>query len=545
MARGRGGLRSRPGLRPDVLVVGAGPAGLVTALQAHDHGARVRVVERRPEAYRPSRAMIMHPRTLECLRPLGVTDGLLDRGDVSPRAELHLGRRHVDAQLTDVDLPDTAFPHLTMLRQMDVEDVLARALDERGIPVERGTELVDVATSDGATSGRVGTDRPGSGDAWLPTATLRSEAGDEEVTCRYVAGCDGPDSTVRGVAGIGWPGGSYREEVVLADVELDGDLAPGVLHVVAAREGLVFVFALGEGATWRLLATRPTRDTGAPYGQPGRAVPASDVQRILDHAELGVRVSELTWSAEVRLQHRLADSFRRGRLFLAGDAAHAHSPAAAQGMNTGILDAANLGWKLAFAASAELDGEPEHISLLTSYEQERRPVARQVLAMTHAIFFAEASTHPLPAFLRGALAPLAAPALPILLRQRRLTAEVVRLLSQRWVRYRGSPLSVEGTPSGNGWPRPGDRLPDRLVACGGRALHLHQLTAAPGVHVLLDSDAAPLDSRLLGPHVSVHRLGATPGRGLVAVRPDGHVGFRCGRTDPAQLGAWLDLVGAR
>ena len=107
---------SRLSPRPDVLVVGAGPAGLTTALQAHANGASVRVVERRPEAFRPSRAMIMHPRTMESLRPLGVTDGLLERGDISPKAELHLGRRTVSAELAELDMPETAFMTSTPLR---------------------------------------------------------------------------------------------------------------------------------------------------------------------------------------------------------------------------------------------------------------------------------------------------------------------------------------------------------------------------------------------------------------------------------------------
>lgn len=505
---------------PDVLVVGAGPTGLTTALQAHDNGAAVRVVERRPRLFRPSRAMIIHPRTLESLRPLGVTDSLLDRGDPAPTAELHLGRRRVTARLADVGLLDTAFPHLTLLRQMDVEEVLTDALRQRGVEVERGVELVDVSTDDAGTY-----------------AALRSDGRLTETTSRFVAGCDGPASTLRTVAGIGWRGASYREEVVLADVELDGDLAPGVLHVGVGRRGLVFVFALGEGATWRILATRPARHGAVPFGEPAH-VPASDVQRLLDGVGLGVSVSELRWSAQVRLQHRLADSFRLGPVFLAGDAAHAHSPAAAQGMNTGILDAVNLGWKLAFAGQ-----DVGHAELLDSYEQERRPVARQVLALTHLAFFAEASPNPLPAFLRGTLVPLAAPAFSLLLEQRLLMTEVVRLLSQRWVRYRHSALSIEGSPGGRG-PHPGDRLPDEEVRCDGRLLRLHELTARPGVQVLLERDAEALDGRHLGPHVAIHRVTSWPGRGLIAARPDGHVGFRCGRADPAQLGEWLDLVGA-
>jgi 2-polyprenyl-6-methoxyphenol hydroxylase-like FAD-dependent oxidoreductase len=510
----------------DVLVAGAGPTGLTTALQAHDHGATVRIVERRPQAFRPSRAMIVHPRTLESLRPLGVTDALLERGDRAPGAELHLGRHHVRVQLADVALPDSPFPHLTLLRQAEMEEVLAEALRQRGVRVERDVELVHAWT-----------------DGGVARAALATGGRLQHTSCHFLAGCDGPGSKVRTAADIGWVGGPYREEVVLADLELDGALEPGLLHIAAARAGLVFLFALGEGATWRFLATRRQHDAapgdaGMPYGQPGPDVPSSQIQDILTAAGLPVTIGALRWSAQVRLQHRLATTFRRDHLFLAGDAAHAHSPAAAQGMNSGILDGVNLGWKLAFAAHA---AEPEE--LLDSYSLERRPVARQVLALTHLAFFAEASTNPLPTFLRGTVAPLAAPVLPHLLTRPGLMAQVVRLLSQRWVRYRHSALSVEGLPP-RGGPRAGDRLPDALVLSGGQTRHLHELTARAGIHVLLQRDSRlPQDAPRLA-RVSVHRIDSWPGTGVIAVRPDGHVGFRCGASDPAQLGAWLDLVGA-
>ena len=117
---------------------------------------------------------------------------------------------------------------------------------------------------------------------------------------------------MRAGAGIGWPGGAYPVEVVLADVELDGELSPSVLHVAVGRAGLVFLFALGEGATWRVLGTRPAGTAHTPFGQPGEAVPVPDVQRLLDDAGLGVRVRTLAWSARVPLQHRFARHFRKG-----------------------------------------------------------------------------------------------------------------------------------------------------------------------------------------------------------------------------------------
>jgi 2-polyprenyl-6-methoxyphenol hydroxylase-like FAD-dependent oxidoreductase len=509
----------------DVLVVGAGTTGLTLALQAHDHGARVRVVERRPEPFRPSRALILHPRTLEVLRPLGVTEALLDLADTTPTARLHLGPHVVEAGLGDLALPDTAFPHLSLVRQADVERVLTRALADRGVPVERGSELVAVR-DDGHTA----------------RAALRPALGMEEVVrCAYVVGCDGPASTVRECAGIGWHGRPYAEEVVLADVDLGGTYDPSGAQVFAGREGLLFLFPLGEQAPWRLLATRSSGDgSGRDFGQPGPPVPQAELQRLVDNAGLGARIERLAWSARVPLQCRLARLFRRGRLFLAGDAAHNYSPATGQGMNAGIQDAVNLGWKLGFTAGRL---GPATDVLLDSYDDERRQAARERMILTHTAFWAEASTGRIPSSLRAVAAPLAAPLIPALLGRRRLLAEAIRVISQLRVNYRGSLLSVDGTPRLRGAPRPGDRLPDATVGVGGPPQRLHALLARPGVHVLLQRDADPPPEVVTGPQVTVFRLTNSPGRGLLAVRPDGHVGFRSGSADPAALAHWLSLVG--
>ncbi|GGV58636.1 hypothetical protein GCM10010294_05870 [Streptomyces griseoloalbus] len=514
----------------DVLVVGAGTTGLALALQAHAHGARVRVVERRLEPFRPSRALIVHPRTLEVLRPLGVTDALLEQADTAPKVHLHLGSRVVETGLADLALPDTAFPHLSLMRQTDVETVLTRALTDRGVTVERGTELL-TALDDGDGARGV----------------LRSRHGVEEICCPFVVGCDGPASAVRACAGIGWHGRPYAEEVVLADLDLGGTSGTDA-QVFAGRRGLLFLFPLGEQAAWRLLATRASAGgAGQDFGQPGPAVPEAELQRLLDDAGMTARIERLAWSARVPLQCGLARRFRRERLFLAGDAAHTYSPATGQGMNAGIQDAVNLGWKLGFAASGTGGGSADGFDvevLLDSYDRERRAAAHRRLLLTHTAFWAEASTGRLPSWLRAVAAPRAAPAVPVLLGRRRLVAEAVRTLSQLRVNYRRSPLSVEGTPPLRGAPRPGDRLPDAAVGVGGAAQRLHGLLARPGVHLLLQRDAAPPPDMPADPRVTVLRLSNSPGRGLVAVRPDGHVGFRCGAADPAGLTGWLSLIGA-
>ncbi|TFC01668.1 monooxygenase [Cryobacterium adonitolivorans] len=551
----------------DLLVVGAGTTGLTLALQAVDHGARVRIVERRPEAFRPSRAMVMHPRTLELLRPLGVTDALLALGDPSPSVQLHVRSRVVPVSVENLDLPGTAFPHLLLVRQSDVESVLAAALAERGVVVQRGAEVVRLARL-----------RQGGARAVLRTT---DDEPDEDVLCRYLAGCDGPASLVRRSVG-GFLGGDYDQEVVLADVDLGPAgagsragapvmLEAGVAHVVVGRRGLVFLFNIGERASWRMLATRRAGDDRQPFGQAGPPVPQEQLQQLFDEAGLPAQITEVAWSARVRLQHRIASRFSRGPLFVVGDAAHVHSPAGAQGMNAGIHDAVNLGWKLAFAAAAgqrlpEAPGPAGATvpagppgtraafpgsALLDSYALERRPADRALLRLTHTMYWAEASLHPLAQLSRAVLVPLAAPLLPWFTRQRRLTAAGIRTLSQFRLRYTHSPLSMEVraslTPVRGGLARrvlrPGSRVADTLVRCEGRRVRLHELLARPGVHILLQADAREVPERMLGTLVHSYRLDDRPGTGMLVVRPDGYVGLRAPVLDEQHLAAWLRLVG--
>jgi len=294
---------------------------------------------------------------------------------------------------------------------------------------------------------------------------------------------------------------------------------------------LLFVFALGERAPWRVLATRGPTGAGR-HSPPG----CEELQRLLDASGLRARVGRVAWSDRLRLARRLAQTYRRGPVCLAGDAAHSHSPAAAQGMNLGLQDAAGLGWRLALAGSAR---QPE--VLLDSYEAERRPVARASITLTDLVFWAESSPAGTAALLRAVVAPLAAPLMPALLHRRELTTPAMRLLAGLWVHYRHSPLSLDDLP-GHGGLRPGDRVPDAAVVAERGPVRLHDLTARAGVHVLLARHARDVPPSTVGPGVHVHRLRDRPGTAVVAVRPDGYLGYR--GTDPAHLGGWLGGIGA-
>src|SRR5690606_9168021 len=244
-----------------------------------------------------------------------------------------------------------------------------------------------------------------------------------------------------------------------------------------------------------------------------------------------------------RLHHKVAVRYRRGRVFLAGDAAHIHSPAGGQGMNTGIQDAVNLGWKLAQVARGRAGDD-----LLDTYESERLPVGRAVLRLTDRAFTAATSTNRLVAFARTRVVPLAA---GLALRFRRGRAYAFRTVAELGIRYRRSPLSVEGPHPPRRGPRPGDRLPAAPVRTDGGPVTLHDLLAAPGWHLLLCGPPGAWREPYGVPGdppagwLTVHRLPdgdplCAPGSAAhYLIRPDGHVGYRAGGTDLAGLTGYL------
>ncbi|SBT44360.1 FAD-dependent monooxygenase [Micromonospora narathiwatensis] len=513
----------------EVLVVGAGPTGLATAGQLATFGVRVRVVDRALDRARESRALAIQPRTLEVLAGIGVTDQLVAEGNRAARLCLHAQGRQRVLPLFDLGLRDTAYPFLLILSQAETERILGERLAEGGVPVERGVELV-------------GLDRAGDG----VTATLRHhDGGDERLSARYVVGCDGAHSAVRRLAGIGFEGGTYPQTFVLADLEADG-VDGGATHAFLAGQGMLLLFPLGRPATWRLLAMRPPADRTPPDAP----VTLDEVQALADrYTGAALRLHDPVWMTNFRLHHRAATHYRSGPVFLAGDAVHIHSPVGAQGMNTGIQDAVNLGWKLAQALRGHADP-----ALLDSYEAERAPVGRMVLRFTDRAFTAATSTGPLARFVRTRVAPVLMPAV---LAPRRVRATAFRTMAQLDIGYRHSRLSAQGPGAPRTGPRAGDRLPDAPVA----GTTLHRLTAAPGWHLLVCGPPTAWPPDTVAPlsragRVTVHRLTAADAgpalrrlglapdaAGLCLVRPDGHIGYRCGGGDltglAAYLGRWL------
>lgn len=524
----------------DVLIVGAGPTGLALAAQLRRYGARIRIVDRQLDRVHESRALAVQPRTLEVLAGFGtVAEQMVAGGNPAVRLKLHTGDRAAAVELFDIGVEDTAYPYLLFLSQAETERVLIEHLGEHAVDVERGVELVGLDTAGEAVDCTLRRGEGGEGD-------------EETVTARYVVGCDGAHSTVRQAAAIPFEGRAYPQTFVLADLEADG-LEPGWAHAFLSARGMLFFFPLGTPATWRLLAMRHRSDR-TPVEH---AVALTEVQQLADDYTGGrARLHDPVWMTNFRLHNRGARHYRRGRIFLAGDAAHIHSPAGAQGMNTGIQDSVNLGWKLGLVLAGQ--ARPE---LLETYESERGPVGRKVLRFTDRAFTIGTSTSPLVRFARTQVAPRL---LPLAVRLKAARAYGLRTVAQLGINYRSSAMSLEGASAPRRGPKAGDRLPDAPVSADGRKSTLHSELAGPGYHLLLCGASGtwpgldqlgPITAHVLAPRAesnpaprvlcdseghALRRLGVTAGQTAhFLVRPDGHVGYRAAGTDLSGVGDYL------
>ena len=535
----------------DVLIVGAGPTGLTLAAQLRGFGVSFRIIDRLLDRARESRALAVQARSLEVLQTFGLGEALVARGRTSTRLLVHFdGRSRIEVRLGDIGAPDTRFPFILFVSQDETETVLGEHLAAAGVTVERGVELTDF---------RAG------GDA--VDCALRHHDGREEwVRARYLVGCDGAHSAVRKGAGIAFEGDKYPQDFALGDVEVTGLTRTDTIHSFAGGRGLAMFFPLGRPTTWRVIAMQDNQ-AGVPRDEaPAGELSLAELQAGVDPPTGGtLRLHDAAWLTRFSLHHRQAAHYRKGRVFLAGDAAHIHSPAGAQGMNTGIQDAWNLGWKLALAARG-LAGERS----LDSYEAERWPVGRFLLRYTDRLFgiiTTVNSAGPLLAWLRNAVV---APLLSRALSSRRLRAYAFRTVSQLGIRYRGSPAVAEGEPRMRAGPKAGDRLPDARITRDGRGTYLQQEVVGPHFSLLLCgapdaweagrvADLAPRRGGLLTVHYLARftapgalvdgtgeaftRLGVGDAAQYL-VRPDGHVGFRCAGHDlrgvTRFLGRWFE-----
>ena len=496
---------STPQSSIEVLICGAGAAGLTLAIDLARRGVSLRLIDKLPAPFAGSRGKGIQPRTLEVFEDLGVVDRMAALGGPYPTQRLHqVDGTHLDTQEIAVAPPTLEEPYRTplMLPQFRTEAALRERLAELGGAVEYGVELT-------------GFDQ----DAEGVTATVAGPGGVETIRCRFLVGGDGGRSFVRRALGIDFPGKTLGVRAVVADLELDG-LSRDVWH------------RAGEGDMARQIGFCPLPHTDlfqlqAPIPVEGDIdLSVAGLQAFVDARwPVGrLTVRSVAWASAYGMNARLADRYRVGRVLLMGDAAHIHPPTGGQGLNTSVQDAYNLGWKLA----AVLAGAPD--ALLDTYAEERRPIAAEMLGL----------------------------ATGLLDKARQGDMKRGREVHQLDLGYRFSSLALATGLPDDGL-QPGDRAPDgRLRDADDRSVRLFELFAGPHWTLLaraVDPTRLPaprpgLLIHAIGPNGALQdpddALGATYGLAdgeLVLVRPDGYVAAIVAATDGARLEAYLATVG--
>jgi 2-polyprenyl-6-methoxyphenol hydroxylase-like FAD-dependent oxidoreductase len=495
----------------DVIVIGAGPTGLVLALWLTRVGVRVRIVDQAAEPGTTSRALAVQARTLELYRQIDLAEAVIAGGRRMEAINLWVAGRHAArAVFGEMGTGLSPFPYALIFPQDEHERLLIERLAAAGVEVERQTEFV-------------GFEETAKG---VRATFKRTDGSTDECEAAFLAGCDGARSAVRQALAAEFPGGTYHHLFYVADVEARGAAMNGELHAALDTTDFLAVFPLKEDGRARLIGTvRENRDDQ--HGD----LSWNDVStRVIEW--MRIDVVRLHWFSTYHVHHRVADQFRKGRAFLLGDAAHIHSPVGGQGMNTGIGDAVNLAWKLA----AVLRGRAT-AAILDTYETERVAFARRLVATTDQAFTGVTSHGAIARFVRLDLVPLLLPRLFAFAAVRRF---MFRTVSQTAVHYRTSALS-EGRAGG---VHGGDRLPWVQIDATDNFAPLASMDWQ--VHVY-GSANAELVAWCAAQNIPLHSFGWRPEYGnaglardaLYLLRPDTYVALADTSGAPAALARYF------
>lgn len=414
--------------RSDVLIVGAGPSGLVLALWLTRQGVNVRIIDKTEATPTTSRALAIHARTLELYRQLDLAEDVVANGHKVKATNIWTeGSHKAQIPFGDVGLGLTPYPFIHIYPQDQHEKFLEERLNALGVFVERNRELVDLTQHDS-----------------FVVAQLKDHNEDKDITCEatFIAGCDGSHSGVRCALDIQYEGAMYDHLFYVADIEGSGPILNGQAHLTFSQAHFTLTFAYDQGHRGRLTGAVDDKVLTKDQSDVTFEDVASETMKTM-----GLQVNKVNWFSTYRIHHRVAEVFRKDRAFLVGDAAHIHSPAGGQGMNTGIGDAINLAWKL----TAVLKGKAES-SLLDSYEAERRAFACTLVATTDRFFNAVVSEGYIAKFIRTWLVPFV---MPFLISFDTFKHNAFRRVSQITLNYRGQALSAGSAGDVHG----GDRIP--------------------------------------------------------------------------------------
>lgn len=408
----------------EVLIVGAGPTGLVLAIYLTKLGVKVHIIDKTTEPGTTSRALALHARTLEFYHQIGFDQKIIQNGIVADEVRLWIkGKLTAKVPFKDIGKGISPYPYVLIIPQDAHEKLLIEYLSNLGVTVERNTELTDFTQDESGVSAQIK-----KGDGRI-----------ENRKYQYISGCDGARSKVRNVLNADFPGGTYAHTFYVADVEATGPAINGKINGTLDSDDFILIFPL--------LGTNKARVIGTIKQDPNKdeKLTWEDV-RLAPIQQLKINVLKVNWFSTYHVHHRVTSHFQKDRAFLLGDAAHIHSPVGGQGMNTGIGDAINLAWKLASVIKQK--AQP---SLLKTYEIERAAFAKRLIATTDQAFRVVTSSTWFAQFIRTKVTALV---LPIATRIEFVKRFMFRTVSQTVIHYHMSPLS-QGDAGVSG----GDRLP--------------------------------------------------------------------------------------
>src|SRR5262245_20791586 len=413
----------------DVLVVGAGPVGLTMACELARHGVGCRILDKAPSPSSTSKALAIFPRTLEVFQMMGIVEDVLGAGQKLDGIAFY----NKSGQIGHIGfscLP-CRYRFAISLPQSQTEQILFEQLVKYGVHVERERELVGLSQTEDRVS-----------------AIIRGSDGSQELLeSEWLVGCDGAHSGVRHALNIPFEGEEFSETFLLADVRAEGSLDGIDIHLFLAEDGIVVFFPF-RSERCRVIASVGNSSENANTSE----LSLAEVQELVDHRTGGaIQLSDPVWLSRFHISQRKIREFRYGRVFLAGDSAHIHSPVGGQGMNTGIQDAFNLGWKLGLVIH---DCSP--VSLLDTYNEEREPVAKMVLNLTDRLTRTATLQNPFGQQLRNAL-------LTLLTGIHMIEDRVAETMAEIGIHYRGS-SAVSGKAGRT--LHAGDRAPDCALLDG-------------------------------------------------------------------------------
>jgi len=509
-----------------VLIVGAGPTGLTMACELARRGIPFRIIDKKPERTLTSNAVGMQPRTIELLDQMGIVNQFLKEGNFCNAAHMHVKGKTLGR--ISFNQLDSFYKFVLMIPQSETERLLLDRLAEFNKEVERTLELIDLKQENNTV-----------------ISTIKdSEGNTETLTSDWLIGCDGANSMIRQKSGIVFPGEDLPEQFVVADAQMDSFQSNTELHVYFNKGTLFAVFALGSNK-YRIAAN-------IHQSHPRKIFVEKEVKEIVNERSYGdYSVSAVSWISPFWIHSKIVNTMRSGAIFLAGDAAHIHSPAGGQGMNTGIQDAYNLAWKLSLVINGHANP-----TLLDSYHGERYPVVSKIVQRTERFTKAALFENPFLINLRNCV-------FKILFSQPKLLKKISMIVTQLAIQYKNSPVIDYQQSISRKSPRGGKRAPDVMITATSRLFDYlrdtrHHILLFPGqkaaedqlikmqqlqrwlnqtypelvkTYIITKQKIADVDDTIIDLDNKIYNKYHIKGEAIYIIRPDNYIAYCANKVD--------------